>query len=82
MPSRVHLLRRGEAAPPEPRRALTARFVAAMHVWGNGGLDAARKDLEAVAHADVIGAVESDIALEVLEPARGAIPGTPKVPGL
>jgi glutamate synthase domain-containing protein 2 len=46
-------------------------------------VEAARKDLESVAGADVIGSVESEIALDILEPAKGAIPGTPKgVPGL
>lgn len=59
------------------RRAVTARFVAAIHAWGNGGVDAARKDLEAVARAEVIGTVESELALELLEPAKAALPGAP-----
>jgi len=71
------------AKATSPRRALTARFVVAINAWGASGLESARKDLESVARADVIGSVESDIALDILEPAKGAIPGAPKgVPGL
>jgi len=65
-----------------PRHVLTARFVAAIASWGANGLEPARKDLESVARADVIGSVESELALDILEPAKGAIPGTPKVAGL
>jgi len=66
-----------------PRHTLTARFAIAIVTWGTGGLEPARKDLDAVAHSDVIGSVESELALDILEPAKGAIPGSPKgVPGL
>jgi tetratricopeptide (TPR) repeat protein len=66
------------AKAPSPRRVVSAKFVIAMTAWGNGGVDAARKDLEVVAKADVIGTVDGDLALEALDPSKGAIPGAPK----
>lgn len=66
------------ARAPTPRRVINARFAIAIGTWGTGGVDAARKDLEAVAHAEVIGLVDGELALEALDPTKGAIPGAPK----
>lgn len=71
------------AKAPTPRRVLSAKLAVALVAWANGGVDAARKDLEAVARAEVIGTIDGELALEVLEPTKGAIPGAPKgIPGL
>ncbi len=59
-----------------PRRIASANFAIAIVKWGDNGLPAAQKDLEAVARGDVVGAIEADLALEVIEPTKGAIPGT------
>ncbi len=66
------------AKAPTPRRLVSAKLVIAVVGWGAGGVDAARKDLESVARADVIGTVDGDLALELLDPQKGAIPGAPK----
>ena len=60
------------------RRVQQAQFVIAITRWGDGGLPAAKKDLETVAHGDVIGAVEVEMALELLEPDKAVLPGTVK----
>lgn len=68
-----------------PKRVVGAKFAIAITHWGDAGLPAAQKELQDVAHADVIGAVEAELALEVLEPGRGAIAGViaaKTVPGL
>lgn len=66
-----------------PRRVVSAKLAVAITAWGAGGVDAARKDLELVARAEVIGTVDGELALEALEPTKGAIPGAPKgIPGL
>lgn len=71
------------AKATSPRRVISAKFVVAITAWASGGIEAARKDLESVARADVIGTVDAELALEALDPAKGAIPGTPKgIPGL
>jgi len=65
------------AKAPSPRRAVTARFVIAIQAWATGGLDVAKKDLEGVARAEVIGMVESDLAADLLDPTRAVVPGAP-----
>jgi tetratricopeptide (TPR) repeat protein len=68
-----------------PPRVVHAKLAIAMVHWGDGGLPAAKADLEAVAHADVVPSTAAELALEVLEPSKGAIPGVisaKAVPGL
>ncbi|MGZ3478279.1 MAG: tetratricopeptide repeat protein, partial [Polyangiales bacterium] len=68
-----------------PRRVTNAKLVIAMVHWGDGGLATAKAELEAVAHADVVPSIAAELAIEVLDPSKGAIPGViqPKaVPGL
>jgi tetratricopeptide (TPR) repeat protein len=71
------------ARAPTPRRVVNAKLAIAITTWAASGLEPARKDLETVARAEVIGLVDGELALEVLDPAKGAIPGAPKgIPGL
>ncbi|GAC1569755.1 MAG: hypothetical protein NVS3B20_00810 [Polyangiales bacterium] len=58
-----------------PHRALAARFMVAIVHWGEAGLPASKSELEAVARADVLGSMESELVLELLEPDRAVIPG-------
>ena len=62
------------------RRVLQAQFVIALTRWGEGGLTAAKKDLEVVSKGDIIGSLEIEMALELLEPDKAVIPGTVKGP--
>ncbi len=64
-----------------PRRELDLRFAAAISKWGASGLAAAKPDLEAIASADVVGAMQSELAREVLDPSKGVLPGAPAVTG-
>jgi tetratricopeptide (TPR) repeat protein len=65
------------------RRVWSIRFATAIGKWADGGAAAAKDDLEAIAQADVASAIEADLAREILEPGRGAIPGPPpKVTGI
>ncbi len=63
-----------------PRHLLQAKLVIAMTHFGDGGLAAAKSELELVAHADIIGSLEAELALELLEPDHAAIIGAPKSP--
>jgi tetratricopeptide (TPR) repeat protein len=68
-----------------PQRAVHAKLAIAMVHWGDGGLPAAKADLEAVAKSDVVPSIASDLALELLDPSKGAVPGViaaKAVPGL
>jgi len=61
----------GKTATPRHRQhALLA--IAVVH-WGDGGSGAAKKDLDAVIKEGVLGAVDVDLALEILEPEKGAL---------
>jgi hypothetical protein len=62
------------------RRVLQAQFAIAITRWAEGGVAAAKKDLEVVAKGDVIGALEVEMALELLEPDKAVLPGTVKGP--
>jgi tetratricopeptide (TPR) repeat protein len=56
-----------------PRHRQHALLAIALVKWGDGGLAAAKKDLDAVVKEGVLGAVDVDLALEVLEPEKGAL---------
>jgi hypothetical protein len=57
-----------------PRKVVAAKLAIALQSWA-ANAPSAKSDLEAVAHADVVPAIESELAIELLEPAKGSIPG-------
>lgn len=60
------------------KQAIQAKFYVALVKWGAEGLAAAQADLASVARGEVIGLLESDLALELVETGKGALPGAPK----
>lgn len=60
------------------KASIQARFYVAAVKWGAEGLAAAQTELAAVARGEIIGLLESDLALELVESSKGALPGTPK----
>lgn len=62
-----------------PRHRQHALLVVAMVKWGEGGVAAAKSDLDRVLKEGVLGAVDVDLALEALEPEKGALPGGGKL---
>jgi hypothetical protein len=68
-----------------PRRTVLAKFVVAIAHWGEGGVATAKAELAELARADLIGALESELVLELIEPEKATIPGgvtATAVPGL
>ena len=66
-----------KATPPRHRQH--ALFAIALVHWADGGVAAAKKDLDAVDKEGVLGAVDVDLALEMLEPDKGALPDGAKL---
>jgi len=67
-----------------PRRTLLAKFVVAIAHWGDTGAGA-KAELQEIVRADVVGSIESELALEIVEPDKTVVPGTiapASVPGL
>ena len=67
------------AKSADARQRLHAELAIALGHWADGGLVAAKSELEAIVRHGLLGAVDVDLALELLEPDRASLPGGGKL---
>jgi tetratricopeptide (TPR) repeat protein len=61
-----------------PRHTLYAKLAIALATWSSGDTAAAKPALEEVARAEILGTLETELALEMLEPDKAVLPGVTK----